>query len=707
MTVARSAKVQKNSAKDGGGIWSNTATIGGEISENNAVDTYGGGVYAKGTVNVNDASSLITKNNGKLYGGGVYSLDTVDISNGTISLNKAPSGGAGVIAPTIKMSGGTVTGNETQSDGGGLHVRTGGLLELTGGTISANKAGLGGGIWTASSVTATGGSIANNESVTNGAGIYGSTQDLTIDVKGNTSITGNIAKGNGGGIYATNCKVKIDGTARVNNNTAVNGGGIFGYGAPRDGFQVEFNGGEIKGNTASNNGGGVCMDDHRLFTMKSGAEFGTNKSVQGYYWDRTKTVIYSTDFYYKDHVKYIFGTVFTSPYNNAYNNDDVYFLITETTPVIEYNANGGTGKMPLHVWSWNNDATVAACDFIAPQGREFVTWCTNAAGSGTKMKPGDTIPTMTTGRRTLFAIWSSDKVSVGGGGGGGGGGSDVKKPDENVTAPLTVTCIANGKTIYEKATIEKIGSLMVVAPKLLGYEVVGGGSESIQIKDQNNYLTFQYEQFADVTLELNNHDKYVNGYPDGNFKPDDTITRAEAAAIFYRLVSNDDKADTGAARFNDVNDSDWYAPAVNYLAKNGIIQGYSDGNFRPSQTITRAEFAAIAIRFDKIIDSGMNAFSDVPYSHWSMEYINTAAEKGWVTGFPGGVFKPDDVVTRAQVVVVVNRMLDRKIDAADVPDSAAQYNDVPPTYWAYADVMEAATQHESDSRKANGSEIWK
>ena len=697
-SVVTGAKVQKNTAKAGGGIWASVAAIGGEISENKAIDTEGGGIYATGNVGVN-TGSLITKNDAKTLGGGIYSSATVTVDAGTVSQNTATTGGAGIQTVIAQVNGGTITQNKTPGDGGGIRTQSG-IITVAGGEISSNEAANGGGVWTRNNnVIGTGGKIINNKASGNGAGLYGNSNFVEMDISG-TEVAGNIATGNGGGIYMLDGTVKVGGTAKINNNTAANGGGLYGTGIAT----IQFNEGEIKGNTAKQDGGGVWMDTLLTFTMEDGAEFGNNKSKQGYYWDLTKATTYGEKDYYGFHKDKIKGTVFTSPYNNAYSNDDMKF---QTMPRIEYMANGGTGSMPFHVWVWDKKATIADCDFIAPQGKEFVRWDTYPRGTGDRYSEGQVIDCKVSGVMVLYAIWKGDSSDAStSGGGGGGGGGEPKKPDENVTAPLTVIGVADGKTIYENITIEKIGSLIVVAPKLLGYEVKGGGSESVQIKDQANYLTFEYTQFADVTLELKTHDKYVNGYPDGTFKPDDTITRGEAAAIFYRLVSNEDKNDVGAARFSDVNDSDWYGPAVNYLAKNGIINGYSDGTFKPTQTITRAEFAAIATRFDKVSDTGMNAFTDVPYSHWSMEFVNTAADKGWVTGFPGGLFKPDDVVTRAQVVAVVNRMLDRKIDAADVPATAEQYNDVPESYWAYADIMEAATAHESNSRKANGSEIW-
>ena len=135
-----------------------------------------------------------------------------------------------------------------------------------------------------------------------------------------------------------------------------------------------------------------------------------------------------------------------------------------------------------------------------------------------------------------------------------------------------------------------------------------------------------YAQWAPA-LERDKHIRYIQGYPNGSVRPEGSITRAEAAAIFYRLIIADDKDDPLTVGFSDVIASNWFYKEVAYLAKYNIIVGYANGTFRPQNRITRAEFATIASRFDKLETNVPNVFIDVPNTHWAVGYINSAAAK--------------------------------------------------------------------------------
>ncbi|MDR1588760.1 MAG: S-layer homology domain-containing protein [Oscillospiraceae bacterium] len=201
------------------------------------------------------------------------------------------------------------------------------------------------------------------------------------------------------------------------------------------------------------------------------------------------------------------------------------------------------------------------------------------------------------------------------------------------------------------------------------------------------------------------HIKYLNGYEDGTVRPENDITRAEAAAIFFRLIADTDKSAPLSSAFSDLDVGSWYYQDVAYLQHNGIIKGYPDGTFRPNDPITRAEFAVIASRFDKLESNVPNTFSDVEDSYWAAGYINSAVAKGWITGYPDGTFKPKEYITRAEVVTLVNRMLDRRIHFEDLPESLEKYNDLDTDYWAYCDIIEASFGHEYE-RKPDGFETW-
>ena len=162
---------------------------------------------------------------------------------------------------------------------------------------------------------------------------------------------------------------------------------------------------------------------------------------------------------------------------------------------------------------------------------------------------------------------------------------------------------------------------------------------------------------------------------------------------------------TNIHNFTDVHNS-WASTEISTLTNAGILKGYTDGSFRPDAAITRAEFAAIAARFDKL-SGGIKTFSDVPTDHWAYAAITSAAEKGWVNGYSDGTFRPDNAITRAEVVKITNAVLMRTCDKDYVADNLSKlisYNDLTSAYWAYYDVLEASNAH--DYKVVNDAEIW-
>lgn len=182
---------------------------------------------------------------------------------------------------------------------------------------------------------------------------------------------------------------------------------------------------------------------------------------------------------------------------------------------------------------------------------------------------------------------------------------------------------------------------------------------------------------------------YMIGYADNTFGPDNKMSRAEAAMMFYRLLDN--KSIEKELTFSDVPEGAWYTIAVRTLASKGIILGYDDGRFGAYDPITRAQFAAIASRFENLTKSE-KTFKDVPDTHWAYTYINSAATKGWINGYPDGNFRPENNITRAEVVTVVNNVLQRKLTKEEILKNAKEFKrfkDVSEDYWAFVDVTEA------------------
>ena len=206
-------------------------------------------------------------------------------------------------------------------------------------------------------------------------------------------------------------------------------------------------------------------------------------------------------------------------------------------------------------------------------------------------------------------------------------------------------------------------------------------------------------------LNTTDHMQYMNGYEDGTFRPDATITRAEACQLLTGLLM--EKAGGTDYAFIDVPVNAWYAAAVNEMTGFSLVDGYEDGTFRPDASITRAEFVTILTRFPHNDIGTEKSFADVPATHWAYNAVQTALAQGWVNADSAdSAFRPNDPITRAETVTILNRVLGRSADAAMAAsgEDIRVMPDVPDTHWAYLDMLEATTDHEYD--KANGVETW-
>ena len=205
-------------------------------------------------------------------------------------------------------------------------------------------------------------------------------------------------------------------------------------------------------------------------------------------------------------------------------------------------------------------------------------------------------------------------------------------------------------------------------------------------------------------LQTREHIAYLGGYGNGLFGPNDNMTRAQVAQMFYNLLLEKDIPVTTS--FSDVPADAWYAKAVNTLASLGIIKGIGNDQFAPNRTITRAEFTVIAMRFANVSATVTNPFSDIASSDWYYTAVTSAVSYGWITGYSDGTFKPMATITRAEVATIVNRMLARTADRNFVDGSAVtRFDDVPATYWAYYNIAEATTAH-THTIDNDGVESW-
>ena len=326
---------------------------------------------------------------------------------------------------------------------------------------------------------------------------------------------------------------------------------------------------------------------------------------------------------------------------------------------------------------------------------------TNTSKTGTTNSNGKvTLPVKTS------SGGSSGGSSYSGGGGGGGSYSSttitvVDKDNKNVsvskstsTTKATLT-LPTGKKLtddnYYTITVKSSGKVKA------DYEVV--------LKDRSgNEVKGKTDANGVVMLPGKKHTAYIFGYPDSTFRPEGNMSRAEAAAIFARLISEakGEKISGTSTSFKDVSKNEWYINYISYLEKYEIIKGYSDKTFRPDDFVSRAEFIAMTVRYyDLFNDVSFTAttvkYTDVPSSYWAVKEIAYAKNTGWLNGYADGTFRGDNNITRAEVVAVVNRATGRSADIDYINKNFTKLNrftDVnDSSKWYFADVNEAANEH--------------
>ena len=327
-------------------------------------------------------------------------------------------------------------------------------------------------------------------------------------------------------------------------------------------------------------------------------------------------------------------------------NITLYAVWGNKTPgtTLVYHANDGSDRKITEPYANNATVTLKGKDTFTRSGYTFSSWNTQADGKGTSFKPDDKVIVDNIESNDLYAIWTKDSS----GGGGGGGGRSGRKP--TVTIPDDVPTGLNG----------------------------------------------------------DDHYAYIVGYPNGNVEPNGNITRAEVATIFFRLLTEEVRTanSTQSNSLSDVTRGQWFNHAVSTLSSMGIVKGHNDGTFAPNAPITRAEFAAIAARFDDKNRDTSSKFTDIA-SHWAKNEIGIAANKGWINGYPDGTFRPNQYITRAEAMTLVNRVLNRLPEnSSDLLDSMIKWPDnSDASAWYYLAVQEATNSHYYKT-KENKFEKW-
>lgn len=309
---------------------------------------------------------------------------------------------------------------------------------------------------------------------------------------------------------------------------------------------------------------------------------------------------------------------------------------------------------------------------------------------------------------------------------------NVTKVEGDLTVskmPITITaCSAQGSYILGPITSDKWTSTAtadgdsVVSVKVTGSQTTEGESANVPsdaliTNADGTDVTANYDITyvngvlkAMQLLEKEEHFNYVIGYPDGSVNPNGNITRAEAAVIFFRLLTDEarDAYMTSDCSFTDVKAGSWYTNAVATLENIGILGGYPDGTFKPNNSITRAEMAKIIAKFAKL-DSGTKTFSDIS-GHWARKYVELAAGNDWIKGYSDGTFRPNNNITRAETFTMINRVLERQVkDVSDLlptKDMNMWTDNMDASKWYYKDVQEATNYHKCDRVDQSNYEKW-
>ena len=698
------------SSSDGGGILVRygSLTMDGCHVERNTAPDCGGGMILRHSV-LNAAKSFFENNTAK-FGAGIYFGDTP---------NEAEEGCSGEHNHLITDS--TISGNTVLDPengiGGGMYVGTTSNLTLRNSKLLNNDGATQGGAivaYSAGTIELDGVSISENKAQS-GAGILAlCTAVCNTDIRllNGTAIDANTATGYGGGIYANAIAKELNVTvtnSSVSGNTAAGGAGIFTYKSGLAVINVDLQSGAVmhNNNAVTNMGGAIyAYNDANINIAANSAVY--NNTAAGYggaiYASASNVNIAAKSAVYNntaatagDDLFFYSGTIFTLPNAKDMSGDRIL----------------SSDKLEITGWyhdGWNK--LNAAQGSYEPIGR----WTAETADEYVPVENDSHAISLKAAHPLMYTL------------------------TYDVTGDLP-----EGYTAPAKQTLVKGSSYTVadVPASVSGSKDGVNGTFSFNgwKKDDGTVLTGEQKLTADLTLHgvwtftkkssggggggshkptvtipddvptgLNgdDHYAYIVGYPDSTVRPQNGITRAEVATIFFRLLTDETRNanSTKSNSYSDVAAGAWYNHAVSTLSAMGIVKGDSHGKFNPNAPITRAEFAAIAARFDDKANTTAVDFSDIA-SHWAKNEISAAANNGWINGYTDGTFRPNNKITRAEAMTLVNRVLKRLPETAeDLHNDMIKWSDNSDTSaWYYLAVQEATNSHYYDL-KENKHEKW-
>ena len=392
--------------------------------------------------------------------------------------------------------------------------------------------------------------------------------------------------------------------------------------------------------------------------------------------------------------------------------------MTAQTYTVTYHRNGADSGETVDSRSYIfGDLAVVSENGYVRDGHSFVGWNTQRDGSGTHHVPGSSITV--TDHIHLYAQWTRNssgddddtgytlrltKLDAGDGTPLSGAKFELWRVGARSDTRLGV--YETNRYGWTQAEVSQSGDyywVETVPPE--GYRL-GGGKHPTNT-GKNSRITVYNTEAAVPALFTDDHYAYIVGGPDGTVRPNDSMTRAGVATIFFRLLKDSvrDGNLLTSNTYTDVADDYWANTAISTMTGLGIVQGRSTTTFDPKAPITRAQFAAICARFDTGKSSGTQTFTDIK-GHWAEKYIQRAAELGWIKGFEDGTFRPDTYITRAQAMTMINRVLNRiPEDESDLLPGMNVWPDCNPGDWFYLAVQEATNSHDFE-HKADNYETW-
>ena len=694
------------------------------VTENTTKDN-GGGIYIKnGTLNISGGAVTKNKAAGKLES---Y---TTDNGGGTI---KGMYGGGGIYArnSSVTLNGVSISGNE-QTDkpyhAGGILVYHGSLT-MDGCTIKNNHAravdGCGGGAYILHADSTISNSYIENNTAFNGAGIYfydavdhaeeNCTGEHTHLITGST-ISGNTASNIGGGMHlSTTSNLTLRNSKLLKNDGATQGGAIVAYSAGT----IELDGVSISENKAESGAGifalctAVCNTDIHLLNdtaIDTNTATGYGGGIYAYALANTLSVTAKNSSVSGNTAAGGAG-IFTYKGGSAVINVDLQSgavmhnnnAVTNMGGAI-YAYNAANINIAANSAVYNNTAKSAGDDLLL-NGATFTLPQASKMSGEKQFKISDEENGTVTG--WFYDGWHKWDPNA----------KPAVKEDETEVKTSALAEEGETKGAYVEATRWSMDTADEYTPvnedtkdvalKAATKKAPSPGGSGGGHRPSNPPVTIP----DDVPTGLNgkDHYAYVVGYPDGMVYPQKNITRAEVATIFFRLLTDETREAnmTKSNSYNDMKDGAWYTCAVSTLSKMGIIKGYEDGSFKPDASISRAEFAAIAARFDPDGDKTPATFSDVS-SHWAKDEISIAANHGWIKGYEDGSFKPDQKITRAETMTLVNRVLKRLPETKDDlhKDMKTWPDNQNESAWFYLAVQEATNSHYQNLKKDGTHEKW-